>query len=105
MGANSLQGRMDEMSRFYGESLGLKQVTKEKGRREFAAAEPESRYIRDGRRRAARGRGLCFISGMSVRFARRWRLVTGCGLMAIDPAPLSTAAVAAVSNRRSGCPT
>jgi predicted enzyme related to lactoylglutathione lyase len=30
-------GRMDEMSKFYGEVLGLKQVTSEKGWREFAA--------------------------------------------------------------------
>lgn len=29
--------RMDEMSRFYGEMLGLKQITNEKGWREFAA--------------------------------------------------------------------
>ena len=30
-------GQMDAMSRFYGEVLGLKQVTEEKGWREFAA--------------------------------------------------------------------
>ena len=30
-------GKMDEMSRFYGEVLGLKQVTEEKSWREFAA--------------------------------------------------------------------
>ena len=30
-------GRMDEMSRFYGDVLGLKQVTNEKGWREFDA--------------------------------------------------------------------
>ncbi len=30
-------GQMDAMSRFYGEVLGLKQVTSEKGWREFAA--------------------------------------------------------------------
>ena len=30
-------GRMEAMSRFYGEVLGLKQVTEEKGWREFAA--------------------------------------------------------------------
>ena len=30
-------GRMDAMSRFYGEVLGLKQVTNEQGWREFAA--------------------------------------------------------------------
>jgi catechol 2,3-dioxygenase-like lactoylglutathione lyase family enzyme len=30
-------GRMDAMSKFYGEVLGLKQVTGEKGWREFAA--------------------------------------------------------------------
>ena len=30
-------GRMDEMSKFYGEVLGLKQVTNEKGWREFKA--------------------------------------------------------------------
>ena len=30
-------GRMEEMSRFYGEVLGLKQISSEKGWREFAA--------------------------------------------------------------------
>ena len=30
-------GQIDEMSRFYGEVLGLKQITNEKGWREFAA--------------------------------------------------------------------
>jgi catechol-2,3-dioxygenase len=30
-------GQMDEMSKFYGEVLGLKQVSSEKGWREFAA--------------------------------------------------------------------
>jgi catechol 2,3-dioxygenase-like lactoylglutathione lyase family enzyme len=30
--------RMDAMSKFYGEVIGLRQVTDEKGRREFAAA-------------------------------------------------------------------
>jgi catechol 2,3-dioxygenase-like lactoylglutathione lyase family enzyme len=30
-------GQIDAMSKFYGEVLGLKQVTNEKGRREFAA--------------------------------------------------------------------
>ena len=33
-------GQMDEMARFYGQVLGLKQVTEEKGWREFAAGGP-----------------------------------------------------------------
>jgi catechol-2,3-dioxygenase len=65
-------GQMDEMSKFYGEVLGLKQVNDEKGWREFGAgsadraalrpviARPqgsEDRISRQGRCRSARKTG------------------------------------------------
>jgi len=52
------------MSKFYGEVLGLKQVTDEKGWRKFAAAAQRLRCIPARHRRAAKVRRLSFTPTM-----------------------------------------
>ena len=69
-------GQLEAMGKFYGETLGLKQVTNEKGWREFAAG--GARIARRGS--AARGRHSA------------WGL---------SPSPLPRIAAAAAGRRRS----
>ena len=47
-------GRMDAMSKFYGEVLGLKRITNEKGWKDLRRAAQKSRCIKVNRRRDGR---------------------------------------------------
>lgn len=64
-------GQMDEMSRFYGEVLGLNLVTNEKGWREFAAGGARIALHSGRHRLAARVRRSCSTPRTSLACAKR----------------------------------
>ena len=97
-------GRMDAMSKFYGEVLGLKQVTRKKAGRSLMRVAPESRCIPVRHRRDARGRRLSFTGRMS------WRCGKNCWNAAQNSARFVRASFASAMARTrmailSNCPT
>jgi len=65
-------GQIDAMSKFYGEGLGLKQFTNEKGWQEFAAGGARSHCIPARHRQVARVRRLYSTPRTSRPCGKRW---------------------------------